>query len=170
MGTKAKQKKSSPKQKRYSVVLKLRAVKLYTEERYPREAVAGELGVGLSTLTTWAKRYREEGVAGLKDRPPIAKGRRQVEPAVKAKAVELKRQDPQRGSKRISHLLRRMFLLQASPETVRRTLKEEGLVEAPKRKPQRNPARPRFTAPLTANDNSQFLSHVEYSRRFLMGS
>jgi transposase InsO family protein len=141
----------SSRQNRYSVELKLRAVQLYLEEGYSAEMVAEELGIGKSTLGAWAKRYREEGAAGLEYRVPTPSIRKQVDPRVKAKAVELKRQDPQRGSRRISHLLKRLFFMQASPETVRRTLKDNGLVERPKKKPQRNPSRPRFFERSTPN-------------------
>jgi len=41
--------------------------------------------------------------------------------------------------------------LKASPETVRKTLKQENLVEAPKRKPKRNPQKPRFFERSTPN-------------------
>ena len=64
--------------------------------------------------------------------------------SAKKKAVELKKKHPEYGSRRISHVMRRMFFLKASPETVRRTLKEEKLVEAPKPKPKKNPSKPRF--------------------------
>ena len=98
--------------------LKLRAVKRYLEEAYTREMVSEGLGVGRSTLTTWAQNYRAHGEAGLQSRR-IAPGTPKVSAAVKAKAVELKRQSPEHGSWRISHILRRMFFMQASPETVR---------------------------------------------------
>jgi len=74
--------------------LRLRAVKLYLEEGYTRQMVSEELGIGQSTLTTWAQRYRKLGEAGLEPRPPVA-GKPKVEAAVKAKAVELKRREPQ---------------------------------------------------------------------------
>jgi transposase InsO family protein len=143
MATKSKSKKRPPRRKRYPAEFKVRAVKLHLEEGYPTPMVAAEMGIGQSTLGHWIRRYRDEGEKGLEPRVR-GKGRPQVDPAAKAKAVELKRKDPEVGSRRISQVLRRVFLLQASPETVRKTLKEEGLVEAPKRKPQRNPSRPRF--------------------------
>jgi len=127
----------------YSADLKLRAVKLYLEEGYSRELISQELGVGKSTLTAWAKQYRERGEDGLGP-PAKRKGRDQVSGAAKRKAVELKRQNPEYGSLRISHLLRRMFFLKAGAETVRGTLKEEDLIQAPKCKPRKNPAQPRF--------------------------
>lgn len=143
MATKAKSKKRPPRRKCYPADFKVRAVKLHLEEGYSAAMVAAELGIGQSTLGHWIKRYREQGEAGLEPRPR-PKGRAQVAPGVKAKAVELKRKHPEHGSRRISQVLRRVFLLQASPETVRKTLKEEGLVQTPRRKPQRNPSRPRF--------------------------
>ena len=148
MSTKKKQtKRRSVRQNRYSVEFKLRAVRLYLEEGYSADMVAEELGIGRSTISAWAKRYREEGEAGLEHRPPVpnkATARPRINPAIKQKAVELKREDPKRGSRRISDLLRRFHLMQASPETVRKTLKDEGLVEPPKKKPRRNPPKPRF--------------------------
>ena len=56
------------RQRRFSQELKLRAVKLFVEEGYTAAAVVEELGVGRSTLTAWAKRYREEGEGGLAPR------------------------------------------------------------------------------------------------------
>ena len=123
--------------------LKLRAVKRYLEEAYTREMVSEGLGVGRSTLTTWAQNYRAHGEAGLQSRR-IAPGTPKVSAAVKAKAVELKRQSPEHGSWRISHILRRMFFMQASPETVRQALQAENRVEKSRRRPKKNPARPRF--------------------------
>ena len=61
---------SGPSRRRFSPDLKLRAVKLYVEEGYPAATVAEELGVGHSTLTAWAKRYREAGEGGLAPRVP----------------------------------------------------------------------------------------------------
>lgn len=128
---------------RHPYDLKRRAVKLYLEEGCPAELVAQELGVGHSTLNAWAKRYRERGEAGLQ--PATGRrGRFQVSAAAKQKAVELKKQNPAFGTKRISQLLRRMFFLKAGPETVRQTLQEENLIERASPKPKRNPRKPRF--------------------------
>lgn len=149
--TKPRRQKPGSKRNRYSVEFKLRAVKLFTEEGYSAELVAEELGIGKSSLSTWTRQYRQEGMAGLKPRAPVTAPRAQVSPAVKKKAVELKKEDSTRGVRRISHLLRRNHLMKASPETVRRTLKEEGLVEPPKKKPKRNPQKPRFFERSTPN-------------------
>jgi len=131
------------RRKRHALEVKRRAVKLYVEDGYPADVVAEELGVGHSTLNAWAKQYKERGEAAF---APSARrrGRPQVSAAAKQKAIELKQQNPERGSRRISHLLRRFFFLKAGPETVRQTLKDEpGIPPAPPR-PKRNPAKPRF--------------------------
>jgi len=123
--------------------VKRRAVKLYVEDGYPADVVAEELGVGHSTLNAWAKRYRELGEDSLKP-AGRRRGRPQASAAAKQKAVELKQQNPALGTKRISHLLRRLFFLKAGPETVRRTLQDERLIPPAAPRPKRNPAKPRF--------------------------
>jgi transposase InsO family protein len=133
----------------YPFELKLKAVKLYLEEGYGPKVIAEELGIGRCTINDWARRYKQEGPEGLRSRCPGAR-RPQVSSSVKEKAVEIKKANPEYGSRRISHMLRRLFL-GASHETVRQTLKEEGLVTPAKRKPVKNPARPRFFERATPN-------------------
>jgi hypothetical protein len=60
--------------------------------------------------------YLQLGEAGLQ---PAASWAREpkLPSAVRDKIVELKKQEPAFGIKRISQLLRRWFFLQASPET-----------------------------------------------------
>jgi len=139
----AKKGKARPHRGYYSFELRLKAVKLYLEEGYSSEMIAEELGIAHGTVFAWAKRYREEGEDGLRSRYP-GKRKPSGSEAAKKKAVEIKKANPEYGSRRISHLLRRVFLLGPSHETVRKALKEEDLVKAPKRKPKRNMTRPRF--------------------------
>jgi transposase InsO family protein len=70
---------------------------------------------------------------------------------VKEKIVDLKRSNPGYGTRRISDVLKRFFLIRTSPSTVRKTLSEEGLITKPKRKPKKNPAKPRFFERATPN-------------------
>src|SRR5262245_60205312 len=109
---------------------RLRAVKLHLEEGFTQELVAREMGVTVAGLQQWLNRYRRHGEEGLKDRerqPGAAK----LPPAVKDKILELKREEPSRGVKKISQLLRRIFFFPASSETVRRNVKREGLMPCP---------------------------------------
>jgi len=95
------------------------------------------------TLNQWIRRYREEGEAGLEPRRRV-RGRRQIPESAKAAAVSMKRDHPEYGSRRISMLLKRLFFIKASHETVRKTLHEEDLIEKPRKKPQRSVKAPRF--------------------------
>jgi len=125
-------------------------VKLYVEDGYPADLVAEELGVGHQYAQRLGEAISEQGEVAFQsrdDRP----GRPQVSAARKKKAVELKKQNPGFGTKRISHLLRRMFFLKAGPETVRQTLRKQKLIERPAPKPKRNPAKPRFFERTTPN-------------------
>ena len=149
---KGRSKSGTPKRILYSVEFKLHAVNLFLEEGYSNEMIATELGIGKSTLTRWVRRYREDGVAGLANHTAAGQSSAKISPRVKQKAVELKKQDPSRGSRRISHLLKRFHLMKASPETVRRTLHEAGVNDPPARKkPKRNPQKPRFFERSTPN-------------------
>ena len=129
----------------YSFELRRRAVQLHLEEGLTVAQVVQELGVGKSTLTQWVSRYRRLGEEGLRRGRVGIKGKEALHPALRQRITEIKRKYPTFGVRRISHLLARAFYLKASPETVRRTLHEEQLIDKPKRKhPRRNPPKPRF--------------------------
>jgi transposase InsO family protein len=119
------------------------------EEGYTQDMIARETGVSSAAVYKWVRRYRLEGEEGLRSRLRGTPRSRLAEP-VRNKILELKKEEPTRGIKRISQLLRRVFFLQASPETVRQTLKAQGLIESPPR-PRRNLVRPRFFERATPN-------------------
>jgi len=131
-----------PKIVRRSFEERLRIVKLHLEEGFTQEMVAREAGLSNAAVAKWVQRYRREGEEGLKDRDHPGSRTRLPEP-VQNKILELKKEEPSRGIKRISQLLRRVFFLRASPKTVGQILRREGLVKSPP-KPRRNMVRPRF--------------------------
>ena len=150
-------KKRGKKSKRvvnsYSFDFRLRAVKLYLEEGFPATFIQRETGLSNVVLYRWVKTYQKEGEAGLKNYDKRSgNGRRGKLPsAVKDKIVELKKKEPKSGIRSISNILRRLFFLKASPETIRRTLHEKDLIDKPKRKYTRNITRPRFFERATPN-------------------
>jgi len=129
----------------------LQCVRLCEEESYPRTYVSEQGNVSVKTLANWIKRYRDNGEDGLKDKPRGKRGRAQVHREVKDKIIEIKKEHPIFGSRKISDVLKRIFFLKASPETVRQTLQKEELVQPPKRKPRKNPQKPRFFERSTPN-------------------
>jgi transposase InsO family protein len=145
-------KRGSPtgtRRKRYTFEEKLRAVKLHLEEGFKAELVSVETGVSTSSLGTWLRDYRKEGEMGLRRQASPRPGRRLPRP-VKEKILEMKRGNPFFGVKRIADGLRRWFFLEASPETVRKTLHEADLMNE-RVKARRNLVRPRYFERATPN-------------------
>jgi len=147
--------KSAPKRKfparsnRYGADFKLQIVKKHLEESVPVSIIRQECGVASNTVRRWVSAYRRVGEAGL-SMSYTGNGRSLPAP-VKEKIVEIKEANPPFGIKRISQLLKRMFFLSASPETVRKTLHDSSLMTAPPKKRQRNITRPRFFERSTPN-------------------
>ena len=147
--------KSSPKKWTkvvYPYELRLKAVKLHIEKGIGRDVISRELGVGESSVSNWIKAYRKEGEDGLRNKPPGARpGKKKLGEPVTARIVELKKAEPSWGVKRIAQVLRRMFWLPGSPETVRTRLHEAGLMNNERAKGRRNLTRPRFFERATPN-------------------
>ncbi len=122
--------------KRYGFEFKLRCVKLRLEEGLPVRLLCKEAGVSKSAISHWVQAYRERGEAGLREQGRLLGSRQKVPVPVREKIVEIKKQKPFFGVQRISHLLKRVFFLGVSPETVRRALKEESLIVLPGRRSQ----------------------------------
>jgi transposase InsO family protein len=149
---KKKQKgKESRYGKRYGLEFKLRCVKLHLEEGIPIPLLSKEAGASKDVIRRWARAYQERGEAGLRSGVVPKLCRQKLPEPVREKIVEIKKQEPLFGVKRISHLLKRVFFLSASPETVRRTLQAEALIVPSPKKPQRNLTRPRFFERSTPN-------------------
>src|SRR5512139_2168027 len=137
--------------RRYGFEIKLRCVKLRLEEGLPLCLLSKEVGASKGVIGRWVKAYRERGEAGLRN-PVVPTGsRRKLPGAVREKIVEIKKREPFFGVQRISHLLKRVFFLSASPETVRRTLQEESLIVPFPQKHSSNITRPRFFERSTPN-------------------
>ncbi len=137
--------------KRYGIEFKLRCVKLRLEEGIPISLLSKEAGASKDVIRRWAKAYQERGEAGLRNGVAPAGSQRKLPGPVREKIVEIKKREPLFGVKRISHLLRRVFFLSASPETVRRTLRAESLIVPSKKKHPHNITRPRFFERSTPN-------------------
>jgi transposase InsO family protein len=132
--------------------LRLRAVKLHLEEGIRREVIGRELGASESSVSNWINAYRREGEEGLRNKPAGARpGQKKLPEPVTARILELKKAEPSWGVKRIAQVLRRMFWLPGSPETVRTRLHEAGLMNQERAKGRRNLTRPRFFERATPN-------------------
>jgi transposase InsO family protein len=137
--------------KRYGLEFKLRCVKLRLEEEIPISLLSKEVGCSQDVIRRWTKAYEERGEAGLRRGVILVGSRRKLPEPVREKIVEIKKREPFFGVKRISHLLKRAFFLSASPETVRRTLGAESLINPSRKRHQHNITRPRFFERSTPN-------------------
>ena len=137
--------------KRYGLELKLRCVKLRLEEGLPVSLLSKEVGVSKDVVYRWVRAYQERGEAGLRNQVRSSESRRKLPGPVREKIIEIKKREPFFGVQRISHLLKRVFFLSASPETVRRTLQEESLIVPSQKKHSSNITRPRFFERSTPN-------------------
>ena len=135
----------------FSVEFRIKAARLHVEDGYPAALIAEPFGISeYSVYRRWGWRYRKFGQQGLLYRPRDKTGSR-TPAAVHQNIINLKTENPTRGGKRISDILKRFFMVGASPSTVQRTLKSEGLTKPAKKKRKKNPAKPRFFERATPN-------------------
>ena len=127
----------------YPHEFRLKVARLYVEDGYPAKLIASQFGISDYSVYTWGKRYREHGEQGLVDNPKPATGSKLPE-AVSQSIVDLKKENPGYGARRIRDILKRFFLVGTSESTVQRTLRAQGLTQPAKRKREKNPAKPRF--------------------------
>ena len=117
---------------------------------YQASLLSKEFKVGEYSIYRWTRLYRQYGETGLE--PVVRKSaKRKQSKSVKKKIVAIRKENPSHGSRRISDILKRFFLIEASPSSVHKTLSEEGLVKKSKRKPKKNPSKPRFFERATSN-------------------
>ena len=140
-----------PHRVHYPFDVRLRLVKMHVEEGIGVKQIAAEAGISVATLFNWFRSYRVHGEAGLRPGDGRRAGRKQIPDAVKAEMVATKRSQPTWGVTRISQFLKRMLHLPGSPETVRRTLHTEALIESKPPRPAKMPTKPRFFERSTPN-------------------
>lgn len=177
-------KKNSQHVGAYPVEFRLKVVKLFLEEGYDASLLAEEFGCGKSTIGRWIRLYREHGEQGLyASRTRHEKTVKPFNNNLKSQIIDLKQADPQRGVRRISDILRRFFLVKASPATVSKVLHEENLIDPPPKKHRRNIQKPRRFERTTPNQmwqtdictfrlagkNAYLLGFIDDYSRYIVG-
>lgn len=131
--------------KRYTPEQRWLAVEAYERSGQTQEEFARNYGVTANTLYSWRRAYATRGAQGLEhvgSGTPGRRGRRPMAPAKREAIEETKRRFPTFGIRKVSQFLARLVGIQASPGTVRTTLKAAGLANPPPR-PRRRPGPPR---------------------------
>lgn len=166
-----KGKQKRPKPTPFPLEFRRKAVKLHLEEGFSLEAIAREMGADKSTIHHWVDQYRQYGEAGIEVRVGRPRGSK-VPKAVRSKIVEVKTQHPAFGIKRIAQWLGRVLCLKTSPETVRKTLHEYGLMSKRRAKTPRNVPKPRFferNAPNQMWQSDIFMFRMGGQNAYLIG-
>jgi transposase InsO family protein len=101
---------------------------MHLEDGTSQDIIARQMGVAQSSMVRWVSLYRSGGVAALARKNSRKKSSGKIPAAVKERIVAMKRAEPHDGTHRISDLLKRMFFMKASHETVRRVLHAEALL------------------------------------------
>jgi transposase len=116
---------------------------LFVEDDYPVRLIAEGSGISEYSVYRWGKRNRQYGRQGLVDQPRNRPGCK-LPAAATQSIIDLKKENPARGARHIADILKRFFMVGASPTTVQRTLKSQGLTAPVKKKRKKNSAKPRF--------------------------
>lgn len=136
--------------KRYDVKYREKIVRMHLDDKIPIELLHAETKVSRATLREWVRRFSESGIEGLSPISPPGRGP-QLPEVVSEKIIEIKKENPTFGVRRIGDVLGRWFGLPGSREKVRQVLNEEDLATPPKTKRQHNPSKPRFFERATPN-------------------
>ena len=101
------------------------------------------VGVSKHTLYAWRRRFKENGPAGLEDRPRGGPRGSRLPEVTKRAILLMKEEHPEWGTQRLSDMLCRGPALAASPRAVARVLHEAGyeLEEVPTRRHRDRPRR-----------------------------
>lgn len=127
---------SQPRGKRgpYSPEEKKKTIEAYLSSGLTQLEFATLWGVGPSTLNGWLMRYDESGFDGLMRYAPAKSGDKRIgpkiSPVVRNEIVVLKKNEPSFGFLKIKNWLFRFRGVKVSTGTIRKTVNEEGLPDA----------------------------------------
>ena len=127
----------------YPVEFRLRMVRLFLEEGYSAKVLGEQFGVSCHSIHRWVRAYRGQGAEGLEPKRHTGGSSRQSS-EVRQRVINLKKEHPEYGPRRIADVLKRFFLIRTSQASVHKTLAAEGLVNKAKKKSAKNLAKPRF--------------------------
>jgi len=142
-GLQARRDNGKPRTKWPADVMKTAAA-MVVEQHLTALQVARELKIPYTTVSDWARRYREDGTFEARPRRSAAVRRSplvsKIDPRRQA-VIDVKHAQPHAGARRIRDVVKRFFGLGTSETTVRRVLKDEGLAQ--KREPGKPKAQPK---------------------------
>jgi len=127
---------------------RIQAVEAYLKSGMSMRDFARTYGVSQSTASRWIRLYEERGVKALEGSTLKSDSRKRgpkgISKDLRSEIVEVKRENPQFGLRKVKSFLNRFRGVDASVGTINKTIKEEKLVAPPpRRKRRRSSDRPR---------------------------
>ncbi|MBP8638323.1 MAG: helix-turn-helix domain containing protein [Dictyoglomi bacterium] len=110
------------------VKIRLKIVE-YLEECKSVSETARRFKVSRQIVRKWEKRFREEGMDGLRDRPKTPKSRRTVITEEIKKIILSLRREYNYGPRKIKRLLKEIYKIDISEHPIYDLLKTEGLIK-----------------------------------------
>lgn len=136
--------------KTYDKAFREKLARMHVEDKIPLNLLSKESGVSVKSICEWSKRFESAGSAGLDDKPRPGRGVK-LPKAVDDKIIEIKKNNPDFGVRRIGDILGRWFGLPGSREKARSVLNSEGLIDPPRKVRAKNMVKPRFFERSTPN-------------------
>lgn len=91
---------------------------------------ARRFGVSRQIIRKWEKRFEEQGIDGLKDRPKTPKKKRNViNEEIKDLILKIKNEHQEYGPRRIKNILKELYNVNISEHPIYNLLKSTGLVK-----------------------------------------
>jgi transposase-like protein len=84
--------------------LRLKVARLSVEDGHSSQLIAKQFGISEYSVYRWSKKYRLQGEQGLVSQPKNPTGSK-LPAAVSQSIIDLKKENPQQGARRISMLL-----------------------------------------------------------------
>jgi putative transposase len=122
---------------------RVRLIALWNEGQTGVSELSRSFGISRKTIYKWLARYEQAGAAGLTDGLPIARNHPHATPeAVVAALVELRKERPTWGPKKLRARLAQLGVMVPAVSTVGELLKKHGLVKPRRRRvyPPRQPS------------------------------
>lgn len=118
------------KRVRHSPVERKKTIEAYLGSGLTQQEFAKAWGVSPATISDWSRRYEAQGADGLMDRPRRPDDKRlgmRVPKTVQDEIIAVKKREPSLGFRSIKNWLYRSKGVKVSAGSIRKTVKQEGL-------------------------------------------
>ena len=124
-GARARRKRKGKRCSHYPDKIRMKAVRLHLEEGMDLDLVCQEFGINPCTFRNWIYRYRKYGESGVVGHGGKGKAKPKIPVQVKAKIVEMKKENGPFGIQKISDMLRKECIIEELQSSTKRDVLSE---------------------------------------------